>query len=110
VNRVPFYGARFLYRWPNVQAIIPSVKRPIITYGTSRSSRSVISDVKLEGWRASSADYRGEDLGLFRLTHPPGLHNVRNARGQPQLPLYLDVPVDLIREGLVKFTGGGAPL
>src|ERR1700687_2005746 len=36
VNRVPFYGAAILcIDEPNVQAIIPSVKRPIITYGTS---------------------------------------------------------------------------
>src|ERR1700687_6201615 len=36
VNRVPFYGAAILcLDEPNVQAIIPNVKRPIITYGTS---------------------------------------------------------------------------
>src|SRR6266849_6726974 len=35
VNRVPFYGAAILcLDEPNVQAIISSVKRPIITYGT----------------------------------------------------------------------------
>src|SRR4249920_2158231 len=36
VNRVPFYGVAILcHDEPNVQAIIPGVKRPIITYGTS---------------------------------------------------------------------------
>src|SRR5271163_1627461 len=36
VNRIPFYGAAILcVDDPHVQAIIPSVKRPIITYGTS---------------------------------------------------------------------------
>src|SRR5205823_11477752 len=34
VNRVPFYGAAILcIDEPNVQDIVPSVKRPIITYG-----------------------------------------------------------------------------
>ncbi len=36
VNRVPFYGAAVLcLDEPNVQAIVPRIKRPIITYGTS---------------------------------------------------------------------------
>jgi len=49
VNRVPFYGAAILcLDEPNVQAIIPSVKRPIITYGTSSQADLIISDVKLE--------------------------------------------------------------
>jgi len=73
VNRVPFYGAAILcIDEPNVQAIIPSVKRPIITYGTSSQADLVIGDVKLEGLASEfRLTYRGEDLGLFRLTHPP---------------------------------------
>src|ERR1700723_1022947 len=49
VNRVPFYGAEVLcLDEPNVQAIIPDVKRPIITYGTSTQADLVIRDIKLE--------------------------------------------------------------
>jgi UDP-N-acetylmuramate--alanine ligase len=109
VNRVPFYGAAILcIDEPNVQAIIPSVKRPIITYGTSSQADLVIGDVKLEGLASEfRLTYRGEDLGLFRLTHPPGMHNVRNAAAAAAVALYLSVPADLIREGLVKFAGVG---
>ena len=50
VNRVPFYGAVVLcLDEPNVQAILPRVKRPVITYGTSSQADLVISDVKLAG-------------------------------------------------------------
>ena len=36
VNRVPFYGSIVLcIDEPNVQAILPRVTRPVITYGTS---------------------------------------------------------------------------
>ncbi|MFY9730275.1 MAG: Mur ligase domain-containing protein, partial [Candidatus Acidiferrales bacterium] len=36
VNRVPFYGSVILcLDEPNVQAMLPSVKRPVITYGTT---------------------------------------------------------------------------
>src|SRR5256712_6623402 len=70
VNRIPFYGAAILcIDEPNVQAIIPSVKRPIITYGTSSQADLVISDVKLEGLNSGfRLTYKGEDIGLFRLT------------------------------------------
>src|SRR6267143_2048530 len=75
---------------------------------TSRQADLVITDVKLEGLGSEfRLTYRGEDLGLFRLTHPPGIHNVRNAAAAAAVALYLDVPADLIREGLVKFTGVG---
>jgi UDP-N-acetylmuramate--alanine ligase len=109
VNRVPFYGAAILcLDEPNVQAIIPSVKRPIITYGISSQADLVISDVKLEGLGSEfRLTYKGEDLGVFNLIHPPGMHNVRNAAAAAAVALYLNVPSDLIREGLAKFTGVG---
>jgi UDP-N-acetylmuramate--alanine ligase len=109
VNRVPFYGAAILcLDEPNVQAIIPSVKRPIITYGTSTQADLVISDVSMEGLGSEfRLTYKGEDLGMFNLIHPPGIHNVRNAAAAAAVALYLNVPSDLIREGLAKFTGVG---
>ena len=109
VNRVPFYGAAILcLDEPNVQAILPDVKRPIITYGTSNQADLVISDVKLEGLGSDfRLTFKGEDLGLFHLMHPPGIHNVRNAAAAAAVALYLNVPSDLIREGLAKFAGVG---
>jgi len=78
VNRVPFYGAAILcFDEPNVQDIIPHVKRPIITYGTTAQSDLVISDVRLQGLGSEfRLTYRGDDLGEFRLHTPPGIHNV----------------------------------
>lgn len=107
VNRVPFYGAAILcLDEPNVQAILPSVKRPVITYGTSSQADLVISDVKLQGLDSEfRLTFKGEDLGFFRLSHPPGMHNVRNAAAAAAVALYLNVPADLIREGLAKFAG-----
>lgn len=109
VNRVPFYGAAVLcLDEPNVQAIIPNVKRPILTYGTSSQADLVISDIKLDGLVSEfRLTYKGEDLGLFRLPHPPGMHNVRNAAAAAAVALYLNVPAELIREGLAKFGGVG---
>ena len=109
VNRVPFYGAAILsIDEPNVQAVIPAVKRPIITYGTSSQADLVINDIKLEGLESQfRLTYKGDDLGIFRLSHPPGMHNVRNAAAAAAVALYLNVAADLIREGLAKFAGVG---
>src|SRR5437016_7814945 len=109
VNRVPFYGAAILcLDEPNVQAIIPNVKRPILTYGTSSQADLVISDVQLEGFSSEfRLTFKGEDLGIFRLPHPPGIHNVRNAAAGAAVALYLNVPAELIRQGLANFGGVG---
>lgn len=109
VNRVPFYGAAVLcLDEANVQAIIPEVKRPIITYGVSHQADLVISDIELKGLGSEfRLIYQGDDLGLFQLPHPPGIHNVRNAAAAAAVALYLNVGADLIREGLAKFAGVG---
>ncbi len=109
VNRVPFYGAGILcLDEPNVQAIIPQVTRPVITYGTSTQADLVISDIELQGLESVFClTYKGDDLGRFRLNHPPGIHNVRNATAAAAVGLYLSVPAELIRQGLEEFTGVG---
>jgi UDP-N-acetylmuramate--alanine ligase len=109
VNRVPFYGAAILsLDEPNVQAILPQVKRPVITYGTSGQADLVISEVELKGLESEfRLTFRGDDLGKFRLHAPPGIHNVRNATAAAAVALYLNIPADLIREGLEKFSGVG---
>ena len=109
VNRVPFYGAVILcLDESNVQAIIPSVKRPIITYGTSSQADLVISDIAVKGLGSEFRfTYKGDDLGIFQLPHPPGIHNVRNAAAAAAVALYLNVPAELIQEGMAKFAGVG---
>src|SRR6516164_1668521 len=93
VNRVPFYGAAVLcLDEPNVQALIPNVKRPIITYGTSNQADLVINDIQLLGLGSRfRLIYKGDDLSMFELPHPPGIHNVRNAAAAAAVALYLNV-------------------
>jgi UDP-N-acetylmuramate--alanine ligase len=109
VNRVPFYGSVVLcLDEANVQAILPRVTRPVITYGTSSQADLVISDVRLNGLHSEfRLTYHSDDLGLFRLPSPPGIHNVRNAAAASAVALALNIPADLIRAGLAKFAGVG---
>jgi UDP-N-acetylmuramate--alanine ligase len=108
-NHVPFYGDVILcLDEPNVQAILPRVKRPVITYGTSSQADLIVSDVKMNGLSSDfRLRYRGDDLGDFHLPSPPGIHNVRNAAAAAAVALALNVPADLIRAGLAKFAGVG---
>ena len=107
VNRVPFYGVGILsLDDENVRSILPLVKRPVLTYGTSPQADLVISDVELRGLGSEfNLQYRGEPLGRFRLAAPPGIHNVRNAAAAVAVGLYLNLPVELIREGIEHFEG-----
>jgi len=109
VNRVPFYGTGILaLDDENVRMILPQVKRPVITYGTSPQADLVITDVELAGMGSRfDLTYRGEPLGRFRLPAPPGLHNVRNAAAAVAVGLSLNVPIELIRNGLEQFQGVG---
>lgn len=109
VNRVPFYGAVVLcVDEPNVQGILPGVKRPVITYGVSAQADLVISEIELAGLESTfRLTFHGDDLGKFRLPSPPGIHNVRNAAAAAAVALNLGIPADLIREGLAKFAGVG---
>jgi len=108
-NRVPFYGTVILcLDEPNVQAILSQVKRPVIPYGTSSQADLVISEVRLKGLASEfRLKYHDEDLGIFHLPSPPGIHNVRNAAAAAAVGLSLNVPADLIRAGLAKFSGVG---
>jgi UDP-N-acetylmuramate--alanine ligase len=78
----------------------------VITYGTSHQADVSITDIELRGFASSfRLTYGGEDLGLFHLPGPPGIHNVRNAAAAAAVALYLDIPADLIRLGLENFSG-----
>ena len=109
VNSVPFYGTVILcLDEPNVQAILPRIKRPVITYGTSSQADLVISNALLHGLASEfRLCFHGDDLGVFHLPSPPGIHNVRNAAAAAAVGLSLNVPADLIRAGLAKFAGVG---
>ncbi len=106
VNKVPFYGAAILcLADENVQSILPSVRRRIITYGRSAQADIEALDVR-NGPCASDFRVRHltQDLGEFHVAIP-GEHNVLNALATIAVSLELKVPPDKIRAGLATFTG-----
>ncbi len=106
VNKVPFYGAAILcLDDENVQKILPSVKRRIITYGASAQADLRITHSSAGHLASEFHIARGtQDLGSFHL-NVPGAHNISNATAAIAVALELDVPVETIREGLAQFAG-----
>lgn len=108
LNKVPFYGAAILCGDDaNVRALIPRLKRRVVTFGTTGEADLVAADIKLQGWKSEFHLLAGgEDLGRFRLPLP-GLHNVRNALAALAVGRELSVAPERLRRGLARFTGVG---
>jgi UDP-N-acetylmuramate--alanine ligase len=106
VNRVPFYGACIVcLDDPNVQAILPAIKRRTITYGTTAQADVEATDISCGHFANDfTMRYRGADLGPFHL-RVPGRHNVLNAMAAAAVAMELEVTPDAIREALAGFSG-----
>jgi UDP-N-acetylmuramate--alanine ligase len=106
VNKVPFYGAAVLcLADENVQSILPSVRRRVITYGRSAQADIEALDVRCgAGSSEFQARSHGTHLGAFHLPIA-GEHNVLNALAAIGVALELKVPPDVIRAGLAMFSG-----
>jgi UDP-N-acetylmuramate--alanine ligase len=106
VNKIPFYGACIVCLDDrNVQAILPAMKRRVITYGTTAQADMEATDIGCGHFESHfKLRYRGADLGQFQL-RLPGRHNVLNAMAAACVGLELEVKPDVIREALAAFTG-----
>jgi len=106
VNKVPFYGAVILcLDEPNLQSLIPRIKRRIVSYGFSGQADLSIHNPVSQGFRSHyQLRYRGESLGEFRL-NIPGRHNILNATGAIAAGLDLGIPVRTLQMALDSFRG-----
>ncbi len=105
VNKVPFYGAAIIcLDDPNVQLLIPNIKRRRVTYGlTAQADISAHDIVYDDNFGSSFSVWRGDKV-LGNMTLPvPGLHNVYNALAATAVALELNVPFEIIAEAFIKF-------
>src|SRR5436190_6970838 len=106
VNKVPFYGAAIVcLDDPNVQGILPEIRRRTITYGTSSQSDLEAIDIACGPFASDfRLRFRSTDLGQFHLG-VPGRHNVLNAMAAVAIAIEQEVKPDTIREALATFSG-----
>ena len=105
VNKVPFFGAAIIcLDDPNVQLIIPNIKRRRVTYGMTAqadiSAHNIVFDNK---FGSTFTVWKGhETLGEIRLP-VPGKHNVYNALAATAVALEMEIPFGAIAEAFATF-------
>ncbi|RMG00276.1 MAG: UDP-N-acetylmuramate--L-alanine ligase, partial [Acidobacteria bacterium] len=105
VNKVPFYGAAVIcLDDPNVQAIIPYIRRRRVSYGLTAQADVSAHDIQYTANFGSKFKVyrRAEELGQINLP-APGKHNVYNALAATAVALELDIPFEVIAEGFARF-------
>lgn len=107
MDRVPFYGATTVcIDDPKLRAILPRVRRRVMTYGQSEDADFQLHLLPSEPGCHSvfEVNAKGLLLGPFRL-HVPGLHNVLNATAAVAIGVELEIPPSQIAAGLEAFRG-----
>lgn len=105
VNKVPFFGAAVIcLDDPNVQLIIPNIKRRRVTYGMTAQADISAHDIRYtDSFGSTFTVWRGtEPLGEIALP-VPGKHNVYNALAATAVALELEIDFDKIAEAFVDF-------
>ena len=107
-NKVPFYCPIILcLDDPNLQALIPSLDRRIISYGFSTQADIFARDKQFEKFTSTSTLYlKGKKLGKMKL-NVPGVHSIYNAMAAVAVGLDLDIPIHLILQALESYQGSG---
>lgn len=105
VNKVPFFGAAIIcLDDPNVQLIVPRIKRRRVTYGLTAQADISGHEIRYtDSFGSSFKVWRGTDvLGEIRLP-VPGKHNVYNALAATAVGLELDIPFEQIALAFASF-------
>lgn len=105
VNKVPFFGAAVIcLDDPNVQLIIPNIKRRRVTYGLTAQADISAHDIFYNNNFGSSFTVWRSDEVLGEIKLPvPGKHNVYNALAATAVALELEIPFEKIAESLAGF-------
>jgi len=105
-NKVPFYGAAIVcLDDENVRAIVPLLRRRVVTYGMQEGADLIAHEVSCGHFQSRfRLRYREQDLGGFEL-RVPGRHNVWNAMAAAAVGLELKIGLETIRAALAEFGG-----
>ena len=107
LQNLPFYGSAIVcVDDANVREILPSVSKPIVTYGMREDAMVRAADI-VAGERMRFKALREGAPPLDILLNLPGRHNVQNALAAIAVATELGVPDAAIRKALAEFRGVG---
>jgi UDP-N-acetylmuramate--alanine ligase len=106
LNKVPFFGLVILcIDNPELQSLIPALKRRYMTYGLSKQADLRAEAVSHQGFTTSfTVSYKGTEMGDVVLA-TPGMHNVVNALAAIGVAIELDIPFATVQDALKRFAG-----
>lgn len=109
LHRMPFYGAAIVcVDDAAVREILPSIARPVITYGLAAEARVRATDVQANNEKMSFlVECKSNDTwtSMPVVLNLPGLHNVRNALAAIAVAIELDIKPEAIQNALSQFRG-----
>lgn len=107
MNQVPFYGLNVVCGDdPGVRALLPQVKRPVLTYGFAEEN--ALRAVPLESGRTNHFEVWRDSRNLGEINLPqPGRHNMLNALGAIGAAMAADISFTDCTRGLNGFGGVG---
>ncbi|MBK1705779.1 UDP-N-acetylmuramate--L-alanine ligase [Halochromatium glycolicum] len=109
IHHLPFYGLAVLcIDDPEVAGLIPSISRPVLTYGTHADADVRALGVQQDGLRMRFEVQHAEaELSFPVELNLPGIHNVRNALAAIAVALEIGVEETAIQQALAAFAGVG---
>jgi len=108
INKVPFYGFSVIcLDDPNVQSLIPKIKKRCLTYGLSAQAEVSAKNVQCGDWGyAFDLCRSGRSLGRVNLSIP-GRHNVLNSLAAAAVGLEMGLEAETVMAGLAELKGVG---
>lgn len=107
MNNVPFYGLNIVCGDdPGVRALLPRVKRPVLTYGFAEDNDLRALPLEMGLRSRFEVLFAGRTLGQVHLPQP-GRHNILNALAAVGAAMAADITFERCAEGLCNFGGVG---
>ncbi|HUY18230.1 MAG TPA: UDP-N-acetylmuramate--L-alanine ligase [Candidatus Binataceae bacterium] len=106
INRVPFYGAAILgIDSINVRGLLPSIRKPILTYGVAADADLRSESISIDGLSTRfEVIHKGAPLGAVTIPSP-GHHIALNALAAIAAGLELGIPFETAARALGRFGG-----
>ena len=106
VNKIPFFGLAVLcLDHPNIQSLIPRLKKRFTTYGLTTQADFQAKEIVFDRLSTSfDVLHQRKEVGRLKI-QMPGLHNVYNSLATVAAAFELDIPFGTVQEALREFSG-----
>lgn len=105
-DKVPFFGSVIAcLDDKGVQSVLPEISKNVVTYGFSKQADVRAENIEMIDFTSSyDLIYKNYKLGRIKL-QVTGKHNILNSLLASSVGLELDIPFNLIQEGLFEYKG-----